>query len=708
MAFCIGESAVRSSFAADVKKGAGRLEQPVTVNGDTVEYSTDQQHVSATGNVVVKYGDSTLTSDKITVDTRTKDVTAEGTVRIENPQARLEGSQVYYNLNTKSGKAIDGTFVSEPFYGIAREIKMVSEDEFIAYDGYVSSCSMDKPDYRIRMKRVRILPQEKIQTYSDTVRIKNLPIAYLPYYSQSLKDPFMHVRFVPGRSKDWGEYLLSAWRSNLMPGLDARIYLDYRSRLGMSEGAGANFRTEDYGKGDYKFYYTQERDRELLENQPGEFERSLVRLRHQWQIADSTSLTTEFYRITDSKRANLGSEHNFLKDYFYREYEKDALPLSYTQLHQSFGYSTIDTVVQKRVNRWYSQLEKLPEVSYSLPSIQLAQTPFYFSDSSSFSSLNYKNAVPSPASADVSMNRLDTTNKLSLPSRVAFFNLTPYAGMRQTLYDRDIDGRDMWASPRNQFLTGADVSTKFYRIFDVQSNAFGLDINGLRHVITPTVGYNYLHTPTEPTSRLKQLDAVDAVAGSNSALLELDNRLQTKRNKSTVDLAYFKLASQYFFKSGGLAGSYLGDITGDLEIKPYTRVRFDADATYSHRYDYFSGANYDFYYDFGPERSLGVGQRYQRKGGNEITGSFNYRLTPKWKFFMYQRYQLRDTDSLEKGFGEQEFTLSRDLHCWLMDVSYSVDRDEGSSIWLIFRLKAFPETEFSISQSYKRRQSGAN
>ena len=289
--------------------------------------------------------------------------------------------------------------------------------------------------------------------------------------------------------------------------------------------------------------------------------------------------------------------------------------------------------------------------------------------------------------------------------RVSFIQLTPFVMNRETFYDKDVNGATV--SPRTIFTSGADASTKFYRIFNVKSNFLGLDINGLRHIITPSIAYSYSHEPTVKSSRLKQIDSIDSLGSSNSASLELSNKLQTKRNNKTVDLVDFRMNSAYTFKTKAGRGGNLGDLLFDLTLLPYSWIRLDADANYSHYNDYFTSANYDLGFSLGKGRSLGIGQRYQRKSTNEINASLNWCLSPKWKFYVYERIFAKGTEVYKKGLKEQEYTISRDLHCWEMGITYNVRRDEGESIWLVFRLKAFPEMEFEFNQSYHAPKAGA-
>ena len=85
-----------------------------------------------------------------------------------------------------------------------------------------------------------------------------------------------------------------------------------------------------------------------------------VRWRHRWTIGPRTNFITEYYKVGDERR-KMQPDRNLLKDYFYREYEQDSQPLSYALLHHSFNFSSLDIYVQQRTNRWYDQLEKLPE-----------------------------------------------------------------------------------------------------------------------------------------------------------------------------------------------------------------------------------------------------------------------------------------------------------------------------------------------------------
>jgi len=691
----------------------GEPQEPVVVNGDVVEYSAENKNVTATGNVSVAYKGTKLTCDELIVNTETRDGAVKGNLRIQDTRGVIEGDKASYNFQNKSGLIDNAVFRSDPYFGRAERVKKVNDREFIAYHGYISTCSLDNPHYRIKSRRINFFAQDKVQTQDDTVYFGRVPAMYIPQFNQSLKDPAMHVQLNPGQKKEWGPYMLSAWRYNLADNLGGRIYFDYRDKLGISEGFGLNYSTQDLGKGDLKYYYTHENDqnRKVVNSSNYKFQRYFLRWRHQWEIDNRTSLTAEYNKVADSKRRELGTSYNFLREYFYQEYEKDAQPLSYALLHRSFGYSSLDIMMQGRTNSWYTQEEKLPQIKYSMPSLQLGDSPFYLDDSSSYVNYSYKYDKYTTPTDDYNYNQFNTSNRLSLPARVSIFNLTPFVLAQQIYTDKSTYGATLQAI----FSGGADIATKFYRIFDLKTNFLKLDINGLRHIFTPAVNYTYSNTSTMPAGKARF--GGGASIGNSAVTLVLTNRLQTKRNGATVNLAEFKINTSYNIKpktATGKTGSSLQDIIFDLDLWPYSWMTIVADATYTHsglrdsaNYNTFSNANIDVNFNLAKERSIGFGQRYQKDGGNEFTFNSNWRINPKWKFRVYERYQFADLSGYPNGLREQEYSFVRDLHCWTMELAYNIEKTKGNTIWVVFRMKAFPENEFGFDQTYNAPSPGS-
>ncbi len=707
---------------AAISHAAENRESPIIINGDNVEYSADNKEVVASGNIEVIYKGSKLTCNKLKVNMQTKEGVAEGNARLEDEKGVVTGEKIVYDFANKTGVVYNADFRVNPYFGKAKKVEKTSENEYVARNGYFTTCSMDRPHYRLASKTITMVPGDKVQSRDTTLYLGTVPLITLPRFNYSMKEPIMHVQVEPGKRKDWGPYLLSAWRYNLTEKVNAKLFLDYRADLGWGEGFEVNYARTPVGKGDFKLYYTNEKPGGQPEGYPSAYERYFLRWRHKWDIDERTNIVGELYKITD-KRRKYDTTRDILRDYFFREYEKETEPLTYALFHHSFNYSSLDILLQKRTNKWFDQLDKMPEINYSLPSTQLWDSWLYFEDYTQFGSYNKKASTYPETADDVSSTRLDTTNTISLPAKISFISFKPFVSSRQTLYDKGENGES--GIIRTVFSSGADLSTKFFRVYKTRSNFLGLDINDLRHVITPSVAYQYTHVPTIPISNIKQIDDVDSIHRGNTATLSLSNKLQTKRKGASVDFVDLLVTTDYVIDpktgdngiltpaSGEKLHDQFSDILFKLKVLPYSWVRLESDVTFEHsdrtsvNYDKFSLASYSFTFDFSKDRSFSIGQRYERKGKNEVTLGFDWRLTPKWKFRMYQRYNFKQTSDLDRGWQEQEYTFTRDLHCWEMDATLNQKEDSGTTVYLVFRLKAFPENEFGFDQSVKEEKSGS-
>ncbi|MGB2706019.1 MAG: LptA/OstA family protein, partial [Candidatus Omnitrophota bacterium] len=199
------------AFQDDLLGKIKKSEEPVIVKGDKVEYFHDQKKVSAVGNVSISYGDVKLTCDKITVYTDTKEAVCEGNVKITQPGASMEGEKINYNFLTKKGYALDSAVQAKPFYGGAALVEQTGDRDFRLERGYLTTCDLEKPHYRIEAKELQIFLDKKIVAKHIVFYVGEVPVFYLPLYVQPLGKKFPEVTIVPGRTSDWGYYALTAW-----------------------------------------------------------------------------------------------------------------------------------------------------------------------------------------------------------------------------------------------------------------------------------------------------------------------------------------------------------------------------------------------------------------------------------------------------------------------------------------------------------------
>ena len=668
----------------------------IEVNGDQVEYFPKEKKVVGVGNISVDYGNIRLTSDKIIVYTDTKDAEAEGEVILKSPTTEIRGEKISYNFETEKGEILKARVKSGEWHGGGEKINILSENNYKIEGGYITSCSLDKPHYKISSKNVTIYPDNKVVAKDVTFKIGNMPVAFLPRYDYSLETQWPTIDVIPGKKGKWGVFALSSYRYEVDKDTRLTLRLDERERWGLAEGLDYKFVSNDFGHGLLRTYYTHQRDRDRNEPVKAEEERYRIQLRHRLDIRDNITAFSEYHRLSDSE---------ITKDYFYREeYERDSSPESYVYLLDRKPEYGLSFLARKRVNHFQGVVERLPELRFDLKNQELDNgwLPIYFKTDTSFTNLTEKTA---DNSTDNDVVRFDTFNKLSSPRRIEdFLSIEPFVGMRDTFYTKNINGDE--DKMRTAFYAGIDISTKFFKVYDFSEEFLGIDFNKLRHTVTPTLKYEYIHEPSIGSGALQQFDDIDNINRKSAFSLGLENKLQTKRTVhgtlKAVDLGYLLLTGDYLYRPED--GSRFSNVKGDLELTPLDWLGVESDTTYDPATRDFQTWNVDFYIDGSEDWRMGFGSRYWQNNEHELTSELFYKLNSEWSFRLFSRYDLKEVETnghkIINRFANKEATIIKDLHCWLAEVSLGVDRDGGTSVWLAMKLKASPKVPFDFKDYY--------
>lgn len=712
---------------------------PVELTGDQVEYSMEGSKMIASGNVSIVKGNTKLTADKVEFSRDSGIAMADGHVVLTMPQGVIRGDKFTYDFNKMTGDfsqakiAIkiqedqEGTTAkpsteasAEPekvspapasqgligssmgihdnMYGAGESVKKVGEDHIVMEKGYLTSCDLEKPHFRLSSKKLDVYPKDKIVARNIRMFIGKIPVMYLPKYSQKLNDRPLVV-FTPGYDKQWGAFLLQAWRYRLNDQVKGIVHLDYRDRKAFAPGVDLFYTTKNMGTGSIRTYYMNEitpQRKYFWQDKTGESvyaERFKAEWRHRWEADEKTDMTLQYYKLSDA---------TFLKDYFKREYREDSNPASFFLLTRNLNNGTVSFRTDARVNRFTSIVERLPELRYDITSQELGASGIYLRSQSSFANLSRKNASPTEVRKETM--RIDSDNQLSYPFKVAFLEINPYVGGRQTYYSKTIDP-SRYDVIRGIFETGASLSTKFYKVYDVQKKVWGIELNRLRHVVTPSASYAFNTRPTIDASVLDDFDYVDDLARSHAIAFSLENKWQTKRSKEgSVDLLRFLLTSNFNLKEHPSKGGF-DRVRSEIEFNPIDWLTFSSDSDYDSKDHKLNTANFDIYLT-DPKKgrwTFNLGKRFSSALDDQITTGFDYIINPKWKFKVYRRF-----DVMHNLLKSQEYTVTRDLHCWEVDFNFNETRGEGSEIWVVFRLKALPDLTFDLlGTSFNKRKAGS-
>lgn len=696
-----------------------KVKEPIVVNGDKVEYFHEQKKVTGSGNISIEYKGVILTCDKVTVYLDTREAIAEGNVKVtQKDGAVFTGEKVNYNFDKRTGSVIQGYLSARPFYGRAGEVAKVSEKQYNLEEGYVTTCDLDKPHYRIQSKQVKIYLEDKVVAKNIFFYVGNTPIFYLPIYVQPLREAKKsHITVLPGKSDEWGYYVLTAYRYYMNDKFRGDVLLDYRTKKGLAYGVNHYYDFGEMGVGAVKFYRTRKDDRWVSqkgkEDNKKEFMDPLNRyryqLRHRWNLPEYTD-TTMIAEI------NYLSDPDIIRDYFYKEYEELQAPtdfnyISFVTLKPDY---TSEFLIRKRLNDFYTVVDRLPEYKIDIKNHRVFKdAPYYYKANASAVYLNEEFQKTSPEQKTLNNIRIDVSNQISYATRLFnFWNITPFVGTEQTFYSRN-----RWGDTnliRGVLTAGLANQTKFYRIFDFSTDFLGLDIHKLRHIITPTINYSYTGSPTISSENLNQFDGIDSIGKQNTISLTLENKLQTKRGAGkdlkSIDIATLIVSSDYMFRLEKNSLNYkdhtkkFTNVNLQLELIPYPWLYSLSKMTVNTKNLAVQTASVDMVGSGGDKWSLGMGYRYEK----ELTGISNlatieamYKINEKWRVRAYEIFNIK------KMLQEQEYTISRDLHCWIAEVTYNIKSWNDQTWWFAMRLKAFPEIPIGFKRTYHRPQFGS-
>lgn len=744
----------------------------VQIFADHMDVSQERRLAKATGHVRIFFENGSLTADRATLFTDTKDAYAQGRVRLERGTEVFRGELVHYNLTTKKGRFMGGTVSREPWYEHGTVIEHIAENVLRVNTGYVTSCEFEPPHFRFQSRSATVFANEGIvRGRNVTLAVEDFPLLYLPWLSAAdRQSPFF---FIPGKRKPWEQFVLMGYRYEWPEGQRGTLHLDWRRAFLWGVGIDHQFESEQFGKGLLKLYYNDKRYIRRLEDATpkGAFtNRYRVLWRHRWQPLPDTTVVTDLQKYSDVE---------FRKEFLFRdEFVKDDNFDSFVSMVTSDPNYTTTLLLRKRLNRFQTITEAYPDLTFSTRSQRIGETNFFTDTSLKFANLQTKTAH---SDNDTDVVETSWTQDFTYAWNLFQpFELTPRMSVQQAYYNKDKQGgaerpqgrRDLISG---QFSGGMDASLKLFRVFPVVTDLWGLDVHMLRHVLTPTVSYSYTHPPTVPNGNLS---FGLAAASGNKLTFGIENKLQTKRRVTaskaagaargvgvsptpvdskelrSVDLARFLISLPYSFRGqGNKQGGRLGDFKFDLELFPWPWLRLESDWTYlSHlvagsQDSRVNSWNLDLVMvggqgdvtaesapdiqapkiriqdqEMGPQLTrglpllpqgqwyLGLGHRYSPNDKTESVLQFDWRLSEKWQISTFHRFTFKEVASGAKRFNnlrEYQYILTRDLHDWMAELVYRVDREFGEELFFTMTLKAYPQMPIEFSDSYHQPKFGS-
>lgn len=527
--------------------------------------------------VRIHYQDVVVTARRAEVDARTKTVIAEGDVVVDQGTRRLTGATLTFDFDSKTGTLTQASaFVSPGYFMTGDEISKVGEDVYTMEDGVFTSCEQDVPAWSFKLDRARVRVGGYARVKNASMRVKKVPVFYLPWLLWPVKEERTSGLLVPqpGWSDRRGPSLSLAYYQVLGRSYDTTFELDLFGEEFIGLGNELRYRPSDGTRGNFVGYAIRDPAPE-----PGESE---IRWKVNWDHV-TNDLPWGMRGVVQFQDF---SDFEFFRD-FERDFNQTSLRFLDSRGHLSgnWGSHSLNVLVNERETfidptRTVS-LSKLPEAEYRLRPTKLGPTPLYLTVGSALGFLSLDRSE----TARSDYLRADLFPQLTLPVKLAPWLSTSFtAGQRFTFYGdslrtpeeiaelppEELDAFSGDSLTRSVPAASAEiVGPSFSRIFEGGANRF-------KHVVEPRFTWAFLDD-FEERDRIPLFDEIDGLGSNNLGRVALVNRLLAKpadrEGGSAREILLFELAQAFSFNEDEplQRGRRITVIDGEEVSVPVTR-----------------------------------------------------------------------------------------------------------------------------------------
>ncbi len=717
---------------------------PIDIAADKLGTAGDL--ATASGNVQITHGSTTIYSDEATYDKETRDVIVTGNVRIYREGKLITTDRAVFNLETNDITAAAVRGDSPPFRFEGTSFQNIQNSKgYIIRNGNFTTSDSSHPDWHIRATKVRIYPDDRAVFENAKLYIGETPVFWFPYLYQPLTKANAFL-FTPGYSSIWGAYFLSSYSFPLTENTFGTVRLDYRSERGPAIG----FDTE-WTTGERKQNWGRFRSYFLSDSNPGLNKTALTREpidadRYRVSFQARQYLTEDIYASVDINKL---SDARFLQDFYEGEFRDTPQPDNMVAITKLGSDYELSLIARAQLNEFFDVTERTPELALDIVEQPFLNSKFFYQGETSVGHYR-RDFADGSLNGDYGATRFDSFHQWIRPYVYdGWLSIVPKAGIRGTWYSDSgpivpvtetetstlSDGSQKTVSHTFQRLqkegavfrpaanVGLELSYKASKAWeDVQSRAWGLD--GLRHVMQPYAEFSFVKSGTDnkdilqfdriqrntqpPPYDFPTFNTLDSIEDWNVVRLGVHNRLQTRRDNTTIN--WFEMDTffdvRFDLPNFGLEpdpGTF-SNIVNRMRWSPLSWVNFTLDCQLPLLDHGFTEVNTRAVFFVNDKLQFNVGHRYINdnilfQDSSLLDFSAYYRLNDNWAFSLREAYEF--TDNLLES---QRYEIHRDLSSWVASLGV-VARTSSSGgkevndygVVLTFTLKDLPDVKLPVN-----------
>ncbi|MDY0190608.1 MAG: LPS assembly protein LptD [Desulfuromonas sp.] len=667
------------AVASDVQK----RDAPVEIQADELNFDKQTGIYAARGQVDIQQDQTRLQADKVDYNTITGDADAVGNAVLNDPDGTLAGSELNVNMKTNIGVANNakGFLAAYNFHIAGDEISKLGEYTYQVKNGSFTTCDAEPPAWKFSASKLDVTLGGMARARNVKFYLHDIPVLYLPYIAYPVNTERQSGFLLPmfGYSSDRGTQLSLAYYQVIARNMDATLYTDYFSDMGLGVGMQYRYILGDDNAGEANLYY-------LSSNGNSDYADLDDSFAWRWD-----HLGTLPYGVRFSADSEYVSDNTYFEEFgeIAEEYNKDEVE-STIALSKSWGNlaATLSAIYTKDLDETADNddtLQRLPEFQLDYMRTRIGQTPLYFKfDSTSTYFWRREGTKGERVEARPAMSAF------FLPGNV--LEIEPEVGYRQRFYWTSGDGSEYEHAENYDFSTR--FATRVSRIFDLGKSS---GLTKIKHSVEPEV--TYLYTPNKNQDDLPYFDSADIVDNENEIEYAVVNRfigrfIEDSSRPSYRELVYLRLSQTYDIwmsrrgRADKLDSHSFSDIRTELIVRPTSKWTVDIDFKYDPHRSKFSKFSAETGARYSDDLGFNAAYRYVEDTSDDDTEDGSEYISAgidlDWIKPLYVKYEYR-YDCVDQARLENLVSLEYRSQCWSVFLSYR-DRVDDNEIMLTFAL----------------------